>query len=450
MRTHCAKLLVCLIFPAALCVLQALPQTWGQSSAQLMPPSSYKLIEINSSGSKRFTQQEIAAASGLLLGTSVGDDDFHRAARELGESGAFTDVSYTYSYSPEGTKLHFQLADAAKFVPVHLVDFVWFPGPELLQKVHARVPLFDGELPVTGRLADEVSDVLQSLLVENAIPGHVDYLKSNDAKLQVESFYYSVSGVSIIVHSVVITGAGHAELPLLQSAAQPLVDREYAHGALLPFIQRFLLPVYHERGYLKATITAAPPKVVKPPASQIGSNSNATFIDLTLAVSPGAQYRLSRVDWSGNKALPTDKLQQLLHCKTGQPANTLQLTDDLKQVQTLYGSRGYVIASLKALSEFDDTAATVAFEIQVTEGPVFRMGDLEFRGLDNSLTARLREAWRLRPGDVYDATYLQQYLPEARKLLPSSLDWDVAHHVTANVREKTVDVDLEYTAKAPM
>jgi outer membrane protein assembly factor BamA len=87
--------------------------------------------------------------------------------------------------------------------------------------------------------------------------------------------------------------------------------------------------------------------------------------------------------------------------------------------------------------------------LAVDEGPVYHMGELEFRGIDNNLTARLRAAWKLRPGDVYDASYLKQFLPQARKLLPANLDWEVTPHVTALVRDKTVDVDLQYTAKAP-
>ena len=77
------------------------------------------------------------------------------------------------------------------------------------------------------------------------------------------------------------------------------------------------------------------------------------------------------------------------------------------------------------------------------------MGELEYRGLDNSLTAKLRAVWKIRPGEVYDATYLEEYLPEAHKLLPARLDWDVSPHVTANVADKTVDVDLIYSVKAP-
>jgi len=80
---------------------------------------------------------------------------------------------------------------------------------------------------------------------------------------------------------------------------------------------------------------------------------------------------------------------------------------------------------------------------------VFHMGDLEFRGLDNGLTAKLRNAWKIRPGEIYNSTYLSEYLPAAQRLLPPTLDWEVSPHVTPNVRDKTVDVDLIYTAKAP-
>jgi outer membrane protein insertion porin family len=166
-------------------------------------------------------------------------------------------------------------------------------------------------------------------------------------------------------------------------------------------------------------------------------------------VTPGIQYKLTRWEWSGNKELPTETLQPLLHIKAGQTADIIQLEDDLRAAQELYSSRGYVTASIKADTEFDEAAGTVAYHLVVTEGSVYHMGELEFRGIDNSLTARLRAAWKLRPGDVYDATYLKEFLPQARKLLPANLDWEVTPHVTPLTRDKTVDVDLQYTAKAP-
>jgi hypothetical protein len=91
----------------------------------------------------------------------------------------------------------------------------------------------------------------------------------------------------------------------------------------------------------------------------------------------------------------------------------------------------------------------VTMVVDVKEDFAYHMGELAFRGLDNSLTAKLNEIWKLRQGEVYDATYLEEYLAAAQKLLPPNLDWEVSSHVTANVRDKSVDVDLIYSAKAP-
>jgi outer membrane protein insertion porin family len=426
-------------------------QTQRTSDAQAMPPGAYKLIAVKVTGSKHFTEEEVALAAGLPVGTIAHEEDFKKAARQLGESGAFSNISYTFSYSAAGTKLEFQVADVDKFVPAHFTDFVWFADEDLRQKIHDHVPLFKGDLPADGRLRDQVSDVLQALLVEDAIPGHVEYQRHSGKDDQLESIDYDVSGVSIRIRHFEFPGAGPGQLSVLQSAAEKLADREYSRGFMSNFAEHTLLPIFHEDGYLKATCAPPQPKVVKPDATP-DTNDNRTkptFVDVTFSVTPGVQYKLARWEWSGNKEIPTDALQSLLHGKAGQTANTVQLERDLRAAQELYGSRGHVTATIKANAEFDDAARTVAYDLAVDEGPVYHMGELEFRGIDNNLTARLRAAWKLRPGDVYDATYLKEFLPQARKLLPPSLDWEVTPHVTALSRDKTVDVDLHYSAKAP-
>ena len=415
-----------------------------------MPGTAYKLISVRVTGSKRFTQQEVALASGLPVGTIAHEADFQKAARQLGESGAFSNISFTYTYSVAGTKLEFQVADADKFVPAKFSDFVWFPDDQLLAQLHQRLPLFNGELPTTGRLADQVSDVLQAMLVENAVPGQVEYTPTRDKKGNLQSIDYAVVGVSIRIHQADFPGAAASELPLLNEAAQRLTDREYSRAYMSNFIEHGVLPIFRERGFLKAACAPAQPKVVKVAGAEPGATGQIpTFVDVIFPVTPGAQYKLSGWEWSGNKAISTQELQPLIHVKVGQLANAVQLTDDLRAVQSLYGTRGYIAAAIQVEAEFDEASASAAYRLEVNEGPLFRMGELEFRGLDNNLTARLRAAWKLRPGDVYDAGYLQEFLPLARRLLPANLDWVADPHVTPMAHDKTVDVSLEYTAKAP-
>jgi outer membrane protein assembly factor BamA len=420
----------------------------AQTGSSSIPPADSKLIEIKVTGSKRFTPEEVAAAAGIMVGSTVDEEVFRKASRQLGESGAFDDVSYSFTYSSAGTKLTFQVADTEKFVSAHFADFVWFSDTDLAKKLHERLPLFDGQLPTFGRLPDQVSDVLQALLVENGIPGQVQYLRSNDASGKLQAFDYTVANIVIRIHHLEFPGAGSDELPLLQAAAEKLDGRDYYRALLHDFVERAVLPIYHERGYLKVACAPPQPKVVKPASADPSDKSETTFVDVAIEITPGARYKLMGWDWSGNKNLPADQLQPLMHAKTGESADTVRLEDDLHAVQQLYGSHGYVTATIKANAQFDDSAGTVRYQLAVNEGDLYHMGELEFRGLDNNLTARLRNAWKLRPGDVYDASYLKEFLPQARKLLPPTMDWDVASHVTAMAKDKTVDVDLQYTAKA--
>jgi outer membrane protein assembly factor BamA len=428
--------------------LWAVAQT--QKPISQMPASARQLIAVKVTGSKRFSEQDIVAATGLQMGTPVNEDDFKRAARRLGDTGVFTDISYSYSYSSAGTKLEFHVVDAAKFVPVRFEDFVWFSDADLLRRIKEHAPLFDGELPLSGRLPEEVSDVLQAMLVEKSIPGHVEYERVGKSDAPVQAILYRVADVLIQIRNVEFVGAGEAELPALTAASRRVFEREYSRTVLRSLIEKQLLPVYYARGYLKASFGDPQPKVVKQPsASNDEGPRNLTIVDVSFPVTPEQQYKLKSLQWSGNQAIPTDTLARMVRLEPGQPANMVRLNDSLAEIQKLYGSKGYVTAQITPQPSLEETAGTVAITLKVEEGPVFHMGDLEFRGLDNGLTAKLRNAWKIRPGEIYNSTYLSEYLPAAQRLLPPTLDWEVSPHVTPNVRDKTVDVDLIYTAKAP-
>jgi outer membrane protein assembly factor BamA len=421
-----------------------------QKPISQMPASARQLIAVKITGSKRFSEQDIVAASGLQIGTPANDDDFKRAARRLGDTGVFTDIAYSYSYSSAGTKLEFHVVDADKFVPVRFEDFVWFSDADLLRRIKEHAPLFDGELPLSGRLPEEVSDVLQAMLVERSIPGHVEYERVGKSDAPVQAILYRVADVLIQIRNVEFVGAGEAELPALTAASKRVFEREYSRTVLRSLVEKQLLPVYYSRGYLKASFGDPQPKVVKQPsAANDEGPRNLTIVDVSFPVTPGQQYKLKSLQWSGNQAIPTETLAKMVRLEPDQPANMVRLNDSLAEIQKLYGSKGYVTSMITPQPSFDDTAGTVAITLEVKEGPVFHMGDLEFRGLDNGLTAKLRNAWKIRPGEIYNSTYLSEYLPAAQRLLPATLDWEVSPHVTPNVRDKTVDVDLIYTAKAP-
>ncbi len=412
-------------------------QTGHKVSAKPLPASSFKLTSIKVTGTKRYTPDEIIAASGLQLGQTVSEDDFRRVSRHLGESGAFANVAYSFQYSPEGTRLELQLADNSEFVPARFDNFVWFSDQELLEKLREQVPLFRGQLPLAGELPDQVSDALQALLIERKVEGRADYLRSSSLGGPIDAIVFSVTGPKIRIRNVEFMGAGESELPLLQAAAKNIPGQDYLRSALQVQAEKDLLPIYLERGHLKATFADAVAKVVQESPQEM-------LADVSFPVDPGRQYKATEILLSGCKVFRAEKLRELIHQQLGQPANAVQLGNDLEAMRRLYGTRGYMAVSIQPSPEMDDRQSTVRYLLQFREGDVYKMGDLEIQGVDGRTTARLVEAWKLRAGVPYDSSYPNRFLEESANAIVPLREWNVTIHVTQEQEAKTVDVTLRF------
>ena len=417
---------------------------FGQGERKPAPRASTgdrKLVSIRVSGTQRYTPEEVIAASGLEVGKVATEEDFQRAAKRLGEGGLFSNVAYSFGFSGAGTKLDLQLVDADKLVPAHFENFVWFTDEELVAKIREHLPLFKGQVPVGGTFTDQVSDVLQALLVQHNLAARADYIRdSNDNAGPIDAINFRAGGVSLVIEDVQFSGAGSEELAALNAAAQKLVGKDYLRADVQAYATAKLLPVYLERGFLKASISEPQAKVLKDTADE-------TEVAVQLHVNPGPQYKVSSIAWEGNTAFPNAKLQTFIHAQVGQTINAPQLQTDLEAVHKLYGTVGYMLASVKAEPQFDDATNSVAYKLQVAEGDIFHLGDLDIQGLDAKAVDRLREAWNLRETDPYDTTYPKRFFEQTVKLLSRDVTWTVSIHEGVNEKEKTVDVTLRYGLK---
>src|ERR1700688_1747310 len=230
-----------------------------------------KLVALKVTGTARYTNKEILAASGLQIGQNAADGDFREAAQRLGDSGLLGNVVYSYSSSGAGVRLELQLADTdrSKLVPAHFENFVWFTDDELRTALQSRVPLFKQLLPVAGDLPDRVSEALQAMLTEKQFPGRVNYLRESQDESggPLSAIAYRVEEVSIRIRSVEFPGASPEQAALLAAAARRLAGAEYGRATLAATAKFDLLPVYLQRGYLKAAFGPSDARAVpQPPA----------------------------------------------------------------------------------------------------------------------------------------------------------------------------------------
>jgi outer membrane protein assembly factor BamA len=419
---------------AAVCPAQS------RKSGKELPPSAFKLIAVQVSGIQRYKADDVVRGSGLRIGETVHDDDFKEAARKLGQTGAFTDVAYSFDYAPEGTKLTLKVKEADHFAPAKFENFVWFSDQELFDKIHVQVPLFNGQLPITGPLPDDVSQAIQAMLDEKKIPAQVDYIRVAHEDGPTEAFDYSATGPRIVIANVAFSGADTTELSGLESAGKALRGTEYSRSKLVQQQEKTLLPIFLQRGYLKAHFGE--------PETRIGqSEEDEVLVNVSFPVDPGPQYDLKTVIFEGYKAVPLDTLSHALHLQSGQPADTVQLGKDVDSIKALYGSRGYVDASAQATPELDNASHTVTYRLTIHEGDVFKMGELEILGVDTRTKDRLQNNWTLVGGDTYNSAYTRRFVSQALKDVLTTGEWSPDIQETLDRKDKTVDVTLRFIAR---
>jgi Surface antigen variable number repeat len=418
----------------------------------------HKLLAVKVTGATRYTDKEILAASGLELGQNAAEGNFQEATQRLGNSGLFAEIQYSFSYSDAGVKLEFKLTDIdkSKFVPVHFENFVWFTEPELRTALAQRVPLFKDAVPAGGKLPDQLNRALQAFLEEHHFPGHVDYLReARPDGGDITGIVYRVLDISIHIRRVEFPGASPDQIAFLASAANKLAGADYSRSMLAAVARLDLLPLFLQRGYLKAAFGPADARLVAPSAAaepvrgqaQDESKerpSDEIEVDAIVPVTPGKQYSVSEVSWKGNTAVATEEAVPLLHLPLGQPADAVRLGRDLETLTRLYRSRGYMTVHIKPDPQMDDDKATVRYVIDIAEGPLYTMGELEIAGVDTTSKDRLREAWTLREGQPYNADYTRKFLETAPRLLPKGLRYSIKLSEDLDAKNKIVDVTIHF------
>ena len=438
------------VMPLVLCLSLLLSTALGQkrSSRDKASAAFSKLIALKVTGTARYTDQEILAASGLQMGQNAADGDFREAVQRLGDSGLFSNVVYSYSSSDAGVRLELQFADTdqSKLVPAQFENFVWFTDDELRTALRRSVPLFKQLLPIAGNLPDRVSEALQAILSEKQFPGRVDFLRSaEESSGTLNAIVYRVEEVTIRIRRVEFPGASPEQAALLTNAGRRLMGAEYLRSALAAVAKFDLLPVYLQRGYLKAAFGPSDARVVPPPSSAADAQSVADVqVDAIVPVTQGRIYSTSSVDWKGNSAIAIGEVAPLIHMPPGQPADAVRLLRDLESVRKLYRSRGYMTVQIKHDARFDDEKSTVHYDLNIVEGDLYKMGELEIVGLDTQAKARMQEAWTLRGGQPYNADYPKKFVDDTRELVPRGVQWSVSIHESLDAKDKTVDVEVHF------
>lgn len=362
-----------------------------------------RLAKIEFQGLKSIKQNEAVAASGLSNGQVVDIAAIDAASERLMQSGLFRKLAYSVKGTSNAATVIFIIEESVRGVPVSYDNFVWFNEEDLRTAVRRKVPGFDGTATVGGTMAETIKSALQDLLNANKIEGTVEYMLSTDIANRPEHLY-TVKGAGLRVCELHYPGAsGIPERELIENSSG-IFNNEYTRTFVMNYVEAALLPLYRERGRLRATYR--PPQVA--PATSTADCEKG--VALSIPIDEGSIYIWDRAVWEGVKAVSAQDLDIALSMKRGEVANVKKIEKGISKLDAVFGRKGYMTPRVRQVPEFNDTDRRVTFRFQVDEGPQYRMGELFVTGLPEAESNNLRGRWRLLSKDVYDTSYLQEFL----------------------------------------
>jgi outer membrane protein assembly factor BamA len=399
------------------------------------------LVSVDVTGSRRFSTEQIAAATGLRVGSAVTHDDLQRGADRLVRLGPFASVQYRYSTVGVGVKITYEVTDSAE-LPVAFDNFPWFSDDELTSALRADLALFDGNAPSQGTMLDDISAAIQKLLETRNVHARVSHAIAivGAAGQQVQLF--SAEGAELNVGEIEFSDALAKSDRGLQERASDILGQPFSRSGVEIFELEQIRPLYLSHGFLQ--VRFGQPRVHLPSDSKA---PNARKIVVSIPIEPGPAYAWDGVIWKGNYTIPADALDDLLKLKTDDLADGMKIEGGIQGARDLYSERGYLDAKIDAAPKFDDAGKRVSYLVTVDEGPQYRMGSLVLTGLSLDGEKRVRNAWKMATGAVFDKNAYDQFVDTGLKqaFAGSPFRYDkIGRFLQENAREAKVDVMLDF------
>ncbi len=417
-------------------LLALLPAAATARTAQ--PSDQVKLSAVDQSGSHNYSSAQVAALSGLQIGAAVDRNAIQTAADRLARSGLFSTVRYRFSTGASGLTVTFDVEDAPAF-PISLDNLPWLTDDDVAKAfAQAGIPL-ERTAPASGTIGDHIAQALQKALEAKGIHATLTYVVTSIPGTNERIVQFTAAGVDVRVAALQFSDPLTVRDPVVQAQLANIVGKPFSIAAIERFDFEQVRPVYLSHSYLHVKFSA--PTV---------SLSSPNTVTVTVPIDPGPAYVWGGVAWNGNHAYTTSDLNALVTATgltAGQPVDGNKLFAMWQSIHTAYGHRGYIDATVEPKETFDDAARRASYQVNISEGEQYHMGNLVLTGLSVDAEHRLRTAWHIAEGEVFDQTFcdyfISQGIAEALKGLPAAQD-TVGHYLQKNQQQKTVDVMIDF------
>jgi outer membrane protein insertion porin family len=155
---------------------------------------------------------------------------------------------------------------------------------------------------------------------------------------------------------------------------------------------------YYDRGFVNV-------KVEKPLVT-ISPDKRDIFV--TIHIDEGEQYRIGKLDFSGDLLVAKERLAELMSSKEGTLFNRSELSRDIQKITDVYYDEGYAYANINPLTRVNAESRTIDLTFDVQKGRQVVIERIEVTGNSKTRDKVIRREMRIYEGELFSGSGLRR------------------------------------------
>ncbi len=238
------------------------------------------------------------------------------------------------------------------------------------------------------------------------------------------------------IKSIVFRGNEKVKEKDLREAFKPTVG-QFANPAVIRRELEPLRDLYRQKGYYNMTADTDSSRV-----------DAANLIHLVVTVHEGKKVKASKIDFTGNTVFSDKQLRKVMKQSTGGFLRSAtfrqeQFEQDKQKIVAFYKDHGYLDARISGVDmKFDETREHVELTIAVDEGPLYRVGEINWDGNERFDDLAVASRIRLERGDVFRDSDYQETIQDLHSLYWNNGYIYVTVEPERSIRGTVVSIDF--------
>ena len=431
--------ILCLIILPSCLVAQDPAPVAQATGAATTPAATTPIDRITFAGADPYTDTELRRVIQLHTGDMATEPLLTAAVQALSGTGLFADVSADIVLADGVHTLTFKLKPIPddQLLRVSFANFIWLTPEEIDTALHRAIPLYHGKVGGPGKTADQIHAVLDGLLTRRHIQAAIDQaVVSATREHPYPALEFRVTDPPIRLLSVNAVGGPVALVNAEGTAQKKAMAAPFNQGTSGVTTEDILLAPVRDAGYIGAKL--ADVKLLR------SITSGGIGIIYSARIDAGPQYKVGSVAWSPNPVYSAEDFAHDCELQPGTLPREAALTDTRQAILNAFHKNGYIEAEVRVRSDLNAQNGTVNYTFYAVPGDSYRVSKVSTTGLSAEAQAEFDANFALKPGQVFNAPYVDNFLVN-HPALKTLIRYGFSYQTLTNPETHELELTLNFS-----